>query len=183
MLAALGGAASQRERGLTEPGWGGSVRCRRSGVRRDRHIIEVVFYAKVLAHVAEGFFSDGHLAEVVTPGVGACAAAHEGFAFDDADGAVGHGALEGLGGHLKGDGLAGFPERLGEIVIKKQSVVTSLGLYGGDRGTGALPGQAQRCGVPLAKIEAVLSGLADENFQQVETRHSSLSPHIEAQPL
>lgn len=126
---------------------------------------------EVAPHVAQGLFRKSHLAEVVTPGVGAASAAHEGFALDDADGAVGHGALEGLSGHLKGDRLTGFPEGLREVVVEEQGVVAALCVDGVERSLLIFPRETQVGCIPVAEVEAVVAGLADENLQEIETRH------------
>jgi len=63
---------------------------------------------------------------VVTPSVVACGAAGEGLAGDSFNRAVGHGALEGMGGNAECDVLASPPEGTGEVVREEESVVAAL---------------------------------------------------------
>jgi hypothetical protein len=137
-------------------------------------VVDVVDDAEVLAHVAEGLFGDGELAEVVAPDVFAGAAPGVALTGDGADGSVGFATLEGLGGDLKGYLLAGLPEVGGELVREEQDVVAALlgeRLDGfGDVG----PGQAELRDVPFAKLEAVDAGLSDEELEELVFGHGEI---------
>jgi hypothetical protein len=102
---------------------------------------EVFFDVEIFAEVAEGLFGEGHLAEVVAPGVVAGRAADEGFALYGFEGAVGHGALKRLGWDGEGDVLAGVPEGARELMGEEQGVVAALLVEQLERGLGGDPGE------------------------------------------
>lgn len=140
---------------------------------------EVLFHVEVATHVAEGFFAEGELLQVVSPDVLAAAAAGEGLTGDGADGAIGFAALEGVGGELKGDDFAGLPEGAGEFVREEEDVVAASFGESGESSGCVCPLLTEPRDVPSSEVEAIGSGLSDQDLQQFKPCHIEERPREE----
>lgn len=124
--------------------------------------VQLLMRDEEAADVAEGFFVGRHLAEVIPPGVRLEGAAGVRLAGNGDHLAAGIQAGEPVGRHDELDLLALFPEVFGEVVGKKQGVVTMAGGQKFDGGGGSRPVTGDFGLKPGAKVESVCSSLEDE---------------------
>ena len=128
-------------------------------------VSKIVFHVEITADVAERFFGECHLAEVIAPCVLARATADKRLASHSLNRAVRHAALKALSGNLKRDLSARLPEGRGEFVREEQGVVIAMLFERGDGVCGVRPRQREARGVPATEFESIRASPADDDLQ------------------